>query len=121
MDKYCLYTDLKELYGKVMPAIKSFEDKLIEYDEKHLRNEEIIRGYDEVMSTKAGKTDYFNLRGKAEYHAKRLDELHEQDLEQMEESKLLKSEFRVLNDTLKALEESMAIQIYDGVKKAIAK
>jgi hypothetical protein len=29
------------------------------------------------MSTKAGKTDYFNLRGKAEYLSKKMDENHE--------------------------------------------
>ena len=36
--KYAVYDDLKELYKRCLPAISSFEDKLVVFTMEHKRN-----------------------------------------------------------------------------------
>jgi len=42
-DRFCLYTDLKELYGKVLPPIKKFQEQMQEYSMDHTKMHMIIR------------------------------------------------------------------------------
>ena len=52
---YAAYTDLKDLYSKVMPQLKSFEQTIVEVTRKQEQSTEMIRRYDEVITTKANK------------------------------------------------------------------
>jgi hypothetical protein len=49
------YEDFKELYSKVIPAIHSFETKLIEQSKELEQCKEMISRLDEVMAHKASK------------------------------------------------------------------
>ena len=54
--KYAQYDELKELYRKTMPAISSFEDKLMENNDHNERVDQMMRRIDEVLCQKADKT-----------------------------------------------------------------
>ena len=54
--KYAQYDELKELYRKTMPAISSFEDKLMENNDHNERIDQMMRRIDEVLCQKADKT-----------------------------------------------------------------
>lgn len=54
--KYALYDDLRELYGKCLPAIASFEDKLLEYYNEQDTVKQMLRRFDEVLCDKATRT-----------------------------------------------------------------
>ena len=53
---YALYQDLKDLYGKVLSPLATFEAKMEEMGDSYEQSKEMIRRYDEVMSDKASKT-----------------------------------------------------------------
>lgn len=55
-EKYCRFQDLKDLYGKIVPEMKKFEDNMIEMSKEYEQSKEIIRRYDEVLMEKASKT-----------------------------------------------------------------
>lgn len=52
---YAEYTDLKDLYNKVVPDISRFEDSLIDLSREANKTQEIVRRFDEVLSEKASK------------------------------------------------------------------
>ena len=56
LKKYALYQDLKDLYGKVLPPLSTFEAKMEEMSASYEQSKEMIRRYDEIMSEKASKT-----------------------------------------------------------------
>ncbi len=53
---YALYQDLKDLYGKVLPPLSTFEAKMEEMGDSYEQSKEMIRRYDEIMSEKASKS-----------------------------------------------------------------
>lgn len=54
---YAKYTELKNLYDKVMPAISSFEDKLKSNNDRNIRIDETVRRIDEVICIKADRSN----------------------------------------------------------------
>ena len=56
-NQFALYDDLKDLYGKTVPEIKKFEDRIIEFNCQLERIDEIMRRFDEVITEKASKMD----------------------------------------------------------------
>lgn len=55
LEDFCKYTDLKALYDKVVPNLQKLEEDLDDLNRDMLTNKEIIRRFDEVMTTKASK------------------------------------------------------------------
>ena len=55
MEDYCKYTDLKELYDKVIPPIQSFEESMDSLEKDMMTNKQIIMRFDEVLTQKASK------------------------------------------------------------------
>ena len=53
--RFAEYNDLKDLYGKIMPEIGKFEDRMIAFDLRIVQQERILHRFDELMSTKASK------------------------------------------------------------------
>jgi len=56
-DKYAQISDFKELYKKVVPEIKKFEDRLQGFAADQFKMEQMIRRFDEVVSEKASRHD----------------------------------------------------------------
>ena len=59
--RFALYDDFKSLYGKVVPEISKFEQKIYDYYTAHLKNQAIIRRFDTIISEKASKIDFENV------------------------------------------------------------
>jgi hypothetical protein len=53
--KYSSYDDLKDLYNKVMPTLKNYEQKMMVMGNEYEQSKEMIRRYDEILSEKANK------------------------------------------------------------------
>ena len=62
LKEYCKYSELKELYNKVNPAISRFEDRLKEFHTEKLKSDEIMKRFDEVLCEKADKILFKELR-----------------------------------------------------------
>ena len=60
--KYAQYDELKELYRKTMPAISSFEDKLMENNDHNERIDQMMRRIDEVLCQKADKAQFAEFK-----------------------------------------------------------
>lgn len=69
--KYAEYTDLRDLYSKVLPQISKFEDKLLDLSREQAKVTEIIRRFDEIMSDKASKQNIRELTDKFDYYVRR--------------------------------------------------
>ena len=54
-ERFALYDDFKDLYGKVMPEIKKFESRIIIIDKEIDKNNQIIQEFDKSISQKANK------------------------------------------------------------------
>ena len=54
-DDYAEYRDLKDLYGKVMPQLRKFEDALVSQTSENMKVQAIVGRFDEVLSEKASK------------------------------------------------------------------
>ena len=54
-ERFSLYDDLKTLYGKVIPEIAKFEQKIINFNTTIEKNHLIIREFDNSMSQKVNK------------------------------------------------------------------
>ena len=52
---------MKDLYGKVLPPLSSFEAKMDEMSSSYEQSKEVIRRYDEIISEKASKTSIKEL------------------------------------------------------------
>jgi len=61
MKRFALYDDYKGLYNKVVPPIKGVENKIDEFTKEHNQMKEIIRKFDEIITTKAQRTEVFQL------------------------------------------------------------
>lgn len=55
-EKCARYEDFKDLYNKVIPPMKVFEDRMKEMGDDYERSKEMIRRYDEIITEKASKT-----------------------------------------------------------------
>ena len=64
--KYAQYDELKELYRKTMPAISSFEDKLMENNDHNERIDQMMRRIDEVLCQKADKAQFAEFKDYSE-------------------------------------------------------
>lgn len=64
--KYAVYDDLRDLYSKCLPAISSFEDKLIEYYNEQDKVNIMLRRFDEVICEKATRTEHRELQNLVE-------------------------------------------------------
>ena len=64
--KYAVYDDLRDLYSKCLPAISSFEDKLIEYYNEQDKVNMMLRRFDEVICEKATRTEHRELQNLVE-------------------------------------------------------
>ena len=56
--RFALYDDLKELHNKVLPEIAKFEQRIIELDSLHEKNNLIIREFDNSIAQKASKFSF---------------------------------------------------------------
>lgn len=67
MEEFCKYTDLKELYDKVIPPIQNFEEVMDGLEKDMMTNKQIIMRFDEVLTQKASKISVqqiiFDLNG----------------------------------------------------------
>jgi hypothetical protein len=57
---------LRDLYSKCLPAISSFEDKLIEYYNEQDKVNIMLRRFDEVICEKATRTEHRELQNLVE-------------------------------------------------------
>ena len=53
--RFAEFVDLKELYNKCVPTIKTMRDDLSEFRLTMMKNNEIIRRFDEVILRKVDK------------------------------------------------------------------
>ena len=56
LKRFAEYDDLKELYKKVIPAISSFEQKMMEYKSGYEHTENIILEFEKILLKKANKS-----------------------------------------------------------------
>ena len=55
LQRFAEYEDLKDLYGKVVPEISKFEQKIIDVEGSLKNNNIIIRQFDENITSKCDK------------------------------------------------------------------
>jgi NAD+--asparagine ADP-ribosyltransferase len=60
-ERYAMYDDLKELYMKTVPEIFKFEQKIEEHRTDLVKQNEILRRFDEVIADKASKENVHEL------------------------------------------------------------
>ena len=53
--RFCEYTDLKDLYSKVIPEIAKFEQKMMDHQTGFQRIEDIVARFDLLITEKASK------------------------------------------------------------------
>jgi hypothetical protein len=64
--RFCEYSDLKELYSKCIPELAKFEAKMVDHQTGYQRMEDIIARFDKLLTEKASKVsvkdfqDYVN-------------------------------------------------------------
>lgn len=63
---YAKYSEMKELYKKVIPPLKKYEDTMFKVVGEHQRMQEIIRRYDELLTVKVNKSTLVEMEEKAE-------------------------------------------------------
>ena len=118
LSQYATKESFKELWDKVIPPVKSFQDSIYSYRDQNLQFREIIRRFDDVLLTKASKLDITTFEDdvKNKYVAKidfaeysqsistRLDEHNEYILK--------------LEDTLDTLNKEVNKEIFAAVRRA---
>jgi len=57
LKRFCLYTDLKELYKDTLPEIDKFRDKLADYRYENSQRAQMIQGFDVNLALKASKVE----------------------------------------------------------------
>lgn len=55
--RYALYTDLRELHAKIIPVVDGFREKMDDYKQDHFQLNNVIKGLDVALTTKANKTE----------------------------------------------------------------
>lgn len=55
LSNFCTYSDLKNLYNKVVPPIHNFEENMITLEKDMALCKQIVERYDEVLTSKASK------------------------------------------------------------------
>ena len=60
--RFAEYSDLKDLYGKCIPELAKFEQKMINQQNEFQRMEEVIARFDQHLTTKASKMNVSELR-----------------------------------------------------------
>lgn len=112
----CKYSDLKELYNKVMPSLKSFEDNVISLNRDMDQHHEIIRRYDEVISDKASKIAIKEIYG---HFNKYLSMTEYCQLSSSFESEFshIKSTVESFQDSLQKMNEVVEMEIKSSVRK----
>ena len=115
--QYAEYGDLKDLYQKVMPQLRGFEERLMEAQRENTKFQEILRRFDEVLTDKASKQDfreaiekfdeYIDINQWMDYKA---------DLNASLSSLITRQD--VMESNIDLLGQSISKDIYQAVKKA---
>ena len=74
---YATFEDFKDLYDRCLPQIQRFEKRLVDFDLNNARMHEIVRSFDENISTKASKHHMNQLDQKVENDCSRKAEIAE--------------------------------------------
>ena len=115
MEEFCKYTDLKELYDKVIPPIQNFEEVMDQLEKDMMTNKQIIMRFDEVLTQKASKISVqqivYDLNG---YVTKEM--LGKQNLIHEGQHKDLRDEIQQLDQKIQDLNEMAEREIKLAVK-----
>lgn len=64
---YARYTELEELYKKVVPPIATFQNQLSAYHTEQEKNRVLIQRFDEVLTNKVNKEALSEFRAKVAF------------------------------------------------------
>eukprot|EP00347_Sterkiella_histriomuscorum_P012456 403368505 len=114
---YAEYSDLKDLYQKVLPELSKFEDKVQELTTDCEKVSEIVRRFDEVLSEKASKQniDDIQIQLKEYVTQERLWNYKNENDKRIDECF---KKYDHLEETLDILGQNISKDIYAAVKKA---
>lgn len=55
---------MRELHGKIIPVVDGFRDKMDDYRVNNMQLNEVIKGLDVALTTKANKTELLVMDGR---------------------------------------------------------
>ena len=116
----CKYDDLKDLYSKVMPSIKNFEDNMILLNQDMHRNSQIIRRFDEIINEKANKVAINDVY--EHLSSKYVSDSNFKDKIQLQDDKIqeLNSTVENLEDTFQKLNNVIDMEIKSAIRKQMS-
>ena len=103
LKEYCKYSELKELYNKVNPAIARFETRLLEFHTEKLKTDEVLKRFDEVLCEKADKILFKEMRSD-------VDRDYASKVEQVKAVDLIESSIKTFTVRIQELDELVKFQ-----------
>ena len=118
LSQYATKESFKELYDKVIPPVKSFQESMYSYRDQNLQFREIIRRFDDVLLTKASRLDISSFEDEIKNkYVGRIDfaEFSQSNSAKLEEHSEL---IQKLEDTLDTLNKEVNKEIFAAVRRA---
>ena len=116
LKEYCHYTDLKELYNKVMPNLAKFEKRIQEIYNEFEQVKQLVERMDEIVAHKVNKVAFDDLSHRLHDYATK-DMLRSSNLESIQRFDLIETDLKGFKEEYALFTNSIKGDIGSAVRK----